>query len=130
MSGSGATTHADSTYEGRQIFPAPGLKLEPNDGAAVRMEGDVAVVDVAPEHGFGGAKFVLCEPFALNPYKTLSVEVSNRTARALNFGFYGIHRGNTTWYAPQRFRLEPNQAKAVAAPNRLALRLTPSTSRR
>ena len=101
-----------------QLFPAADVKVESNDGAAVRMDGDVAVVDVAPEHGFGGAKFVLREPFALNPYKTLSVEVSNRTDRALSFGFYGIHRGNSTWYAPQRFRLEPNQAKAVAAPNR------------
>ena len=71
-----------------QLFPAADVKLEPNDGGAVRMEGDVAVVDVAPEHGFGGTKFVLREPFALNPYKTLSVEVSNRTDRALSFGFY------------------------------------------
>ena len=71
MSGSGVTTPADSTAESWQLFPAPGLKLEPNDGAAVRMEGDVPVVDVAPERSFSGAKFVFGKPFAFIDCRTL-----------------------------------------------------------
>ena len=101
-----------------QLFPAADVKLEPNDGGAVRMEGDVAVVDVAPERSFSGAKFVFGKPFAFIDCRTVSVEISNRTDRAMGFGFYGIHRGDYTWHAAQRFRLEPNQSKVITALNR------------
>ena len=101
-----------------QLFPAADVKLEPNDGGAVRMEGDVAVVDVAPERSFSGAKFVFGKPFAFIDCRTVSVEISNRTDRAMGYGFYGIHRGDYTWHAAQRFRLEPNQSKVVTALNR------------
>ena len=99
----------------RQLFPAADVKVEPNDGATVRAEGDVAVVDVAPERSFSGAKFVFGKPFAFIDCRTVSVEISNRTDRAMGFGFYGIHRGDYTWHAAQRFRLEPNQSKVVTA---------------
>ena len=55
-----------------QLFPSADVKLEPNDGATVRMEGDVAVVDVVPERSFSGAKFVLGKPFAFVDCRTVS----------------------------------------------------------
>ncbi|MCR5840416.1 MAG: hypothetical protein K6G94_12375 [Kiritimatiellae bacterium] len=48
-----------------QLFPAADVKLEPNDGGAVRMEGDVAVVDVAPERLYLGCRFHNSYPAAL-----------------------------------------------------------------
>lgn len=82
-----------------QLFPSAGVKLEPNDGAAVRMEGDVAVVDVAPERSFSGAKFVFGKPFAFIDCRTVSVEISNRTDRAM---------GNITWLKHTMSLMVPN----------------------
>ena len=66
--------------ESRLLFPAADTTPEPNDGATVQMEGVVAVVDVAPGRERSGIRFALREPFPLNGYQTVSVEVSNRTA--------------------------------------------------
>ena len=104
--------------ESRLLFPAADTTPEPNDGATVQMEGVVAVVDVAPGRERSGIRFALREPFPLNGYQTVSVEVSNRTDRALSLGFYGIHRGDYTWHASQRFRLGPNETKVVTATHR------------
>ncbi|MBQ3810797.1 MAG: hypothetical protein II839_08285 [Kiritimatiellae bacterium] len=103
--------------ESLQLFPAEGTTVEPNDGGTVRTEGDVAVVDIAPGHDWGGVRFVFAEPFVLNAYETVSVEVSNRTDRALDFAFYGIHRGFFTWHASRRFRLGPHEGQVVTAPH-------------
>ena len=101
--------------ESLQLFPAEGTTVEPNDGGTVRTEDGAAVVDVAPGHERSGARFVFAEPFVLNAYETVSVEVSNRTDRALDLGFYGIHRGFYTWHGSRRFRLEPHETKVVTA---------------
>ena len=117
---------ADDSF--RLLFPSPDIRIEPNDNAQVHLDGDVAIVDVAADRTYSGIKFVLDKPIALSDYRNISLEISNRTDRALSFGFYGIRRGYYTWHAALRFRLEPQQSKVLTStPVHKSLALSPGS---
>ena len=103
-------------FAAQMLFPAADTKPEGYDGAKVRVEDGVAVVDVAANHKYSGVNFVFPEPFALNHYDFWCAEVSNRTDRALDFISHGIAKGTPKRFANRNFRLGPGESKVIKAP--------------
>ena len=98
------------------LFPAADTKPTPFDGANVRVEDAAAIVEVEPNRKFCGVNFVFPEPFALNRYQDLGVEVSNRTDRTLDLIVHGIAKGTPSRFTKANFCLAPGQGKVVTAP--------------
>ena len=92
-------------FAAQVLFPAAETKPQGYDGAQVRVEEGVAVVDVAPRHKFSGVNFVFPQPFALNRYDAWYAEVSNRTDRTLDFIAHGIAKGTPKRFAAKKFRV-------------------------
>ena len=97
------------------IFPAPGTEARSDDGAAVRVEDGVAVVDIAAGGTSCGVKFVPAEPFALDGWREVRADVSNRTDRALDFTMHTLSKGTYRWYASGSFRVEAGESRTVSA---------------
>ena len=104
--------------ESRTLFPAEGTEVQCFGGAKVRVDEGTAVVDVPSGEKECGVKFLLAEPFALDCWKGLHAEVSNRTDRALDFTMYSLAKKSHRWYASGSFRLEAGECRDVAAPCR------------
>ena len=104
--------------ESRTLFPAEGTEAQCFGGAKVRVDEGTAVVDVPSGEKECGVKFLLAEPFALDCWKGLHAEVSNRTDRALDFTMYSLAKKSHRWYASGSFRLEAGECRDVAAPCR------------
>ena len=97
------------------IFPAPGTMAFSDDGAAVRVEDGAAVVDIAAGGKSCGVKFVPAEPFALDGWREVRADVSNRTDRALDFTMHTLSKGTYRWYASGSFRVEAGESRTVSA---------------
>ena len=97
------------------LFPDAGTSPKPFDGAQVCVEDGAAVVDVAPGRRFCGVNFVFGEPQAFSRFKSLYMEVSNRTDRALDFSIHCVAKGTPLRYNKARFSLGPGEAKTAAA---------------
>ena len=103
-------------FAAQVLFPAAETKPQGYDGAQVRTEDDVAVVDVAPQRRFCGVNFVFPAPLALNRYDAWYAEVSNRTDRTLDFIAHGIAKGTPRRFSPKKFSLGPGASTVFKAP--------------